>query len=646
MHQRFPERGKQGFSLAEILLALAIGAILISLVSLNFRSQRGRSSSKALASILAQEFRGAQIKAQRDQRPVAVVFPSQGKTKPISQGFLLLDGYEAPKLRREVDLSSENKSAQLMIGVWPVSSPDGNEINAVPQAEDAIDLDAWLPASLQGDYCLVFLPSGRVQTNDLPMFDDAFHVLVGAGIDYTASGAPTGSPSVSVSAPNYFAPTKVGEPYTVIVEATGDIRLATGVAGSTGGLVTQAFSPTQSPASLAAIPAVANRVPVMTGIDVSPELDPTLAPPGIDAQLQPGEHLTLEVTATDQDGDELFCEWTSDGDYGNFSSPSETRMVWDEATRTRKSVWTWQPPSTALVGDPFELTCTVRDSNGAVASPIVGSVINGQTEAEGTIFYLRRQGAFQYAYTCKPDGTGERRITDQNILYWREVHTALDSSRIVYSARRNGTGDVQVERANIDGTNVEVLHHIPGLDFAWPRINPQGTHIIYNRNGELWKMDADGTNHVQMTSGPGPNSYVSWSPNGDRIAWIRDQAGLKVMDVDPVNGFLPAGPENEILTLTCHYVEWQPTTNPRLLVSRKNGSDPIFHVDPNNPGDRVNLPLIPGSPPGSSTLACWSPDGTQILYGDRDIGLWTINLDGTNARKIMNGPVDFPIWVQ
>ena len=42
-----------------------------------------------------------------------------------------------------------------------------------------------------------------------------------------------------------------------------------------------------------------------------------------------------------------------------------------------------------------------------------------------------------------------------------------------------------------------------------------------------------------------------------------------------------------------------------------------------------------GGPP------CWSPDG-KILFSDS--GLWTINVDGSNASKIADGTFSTPHW--
>ena len=626
------------------------------MVSLNFRSQQGRSSSKALAQLLTEELRQAQVKARRDQRPVAIVFPSQNGSKAISQGFYQLEGYGRAKLRRSASFASENSRAQVMVGVWPVASPEVNGINQGPPPPDAIDLDAWLPNELQKDFCLVFLPSGAVQSNDLPMFGGAYHLAVGSGIEFSGAGTPSGPTSVTAATPNYFAPTEVGEPYTVIVEKTGGLRSVAGLAGSSGGVtIKQAFTPTQTPAPLVSLPSVANRNPAFDQVKVAPELDPALAPPGVDAQVQPDEYLTLTVTATDDDGDELFCLWTADT--GSFTSPDETRMEWDEATRTRRSVWTWQPPSTAIAGDPFVLTCRVRDSSGAVATPIVGSVINGVTEEEGKVYFLRVSGGSQHQYTCKPDGSGERRLSTEGVAQLREVHTAPDSSRIVYSARANGTGRYQIETANADGSNVQVLFAEPGRDLTWPRINPQGTHIIFNRAGELWKINADGTNLMQMTTPSwGSNDYVSWSSDGSRIAWIRAQRGVVTMDLDVANNFAPLpATENEVLGNTgtrYHYVEWTPNpVNQRLLINGNVGAEGTqanaFHIDPDNPMDRVDLPPFPNTP-GRKALACWSPDGSQFIYGDAD-KLYVIQANdttGVTRQQILDGPLDFPVWVQ
>ncbi len=70
------------------------------------------------------------------------------------------------------------------------------------------------------------------------------------------------------------------------------------------------------------------------------------------------------------------------------------------------------------------------------------------------------------------------------------------------------------------------------FDLEWasdPQISPDGTQIVYRRNGfdimkdnsrgNLWIINTDGSSHRKLTSREVSESQASWSPNGDRIAF-------------------------------------------------------------------------------------------------------------------------------
>ena len=65
-----------------------------------------------------------------------------------------------------------------------------------------------------------------------------------------------------------------------------------------------------------------------------------------------------------------------------------------------------------------------------------------------------------------------------------------------------------------------------------PVISPSGKLIVYRRMGfdkiedksigNLWIINSNGTDHQKLTSFDGNESNPVWSPNGDRIAFIRE----------------------------------------------------------------------------------------------------------------------------
>ena len=65
---------------------------------------------------------------------------------------------------------------------------------------------------------------------------------------------------------------------------------------------------------------------------------------------------------------------------------------------------------------------------------------------------------------------------------------------------------------------------------ANPQISPDGSRIVYARRSmdimtdravpNIWTVDADGRNHRPLLSGPRSFYGQTWSPSGDRLAYI------------------------------------------------------------------------------------------------------------------------------
>lgn len=73
-----------------------------------------------------------------------------------------------------------------------------------------------------------------------------------------------------------------------------------------------------------------------------------------------------------------------------------------------------------------------------------------------------------------------------------------------------------------------------------PRISPDGERIVYERRSNdimtdrtrsnLWIVDADGSNHRPLVSGPQHATSPRWSPDGTRLAWLQaGEGGASIM---------------------------------------------------------------------------------------------------------------------
>lgn len=636
VHTR-PTGGFRGFTLVELMVAVSLAAILLGVIGFNFRGQSKRASSKSVAVSLSEALREARLQSLAEQRPVAVVLPSDGGSRPHSKGFFVLKGYGQGKLVRIRDFSGE-ADGEMFVGLWPLNSPYSNSMGIAAPPTEVLDLNTWLPTSMAKDYAFVFLPNGTVQTNDLPAFDGSYHILTGTGFQYAATSPPAGLATVS-TAPGYFAPSRAADAYTVSLSYYGKVTVTQGVLDDSGSVATGPGPSSGTTAATTVAPAGStSNAPTFDKIVVTPELDPALIPPGTDTVVRVGDHLTLTVTATDSDNDELFCEWT--GTTGNFSSPGETRMEWNEKLQKRVSVWTWTPPSTALPGDSFTLTCKVRDENGNVAAPIVGSVIDVTAVEQGTIHYLRGN----VPYTCRPDGSGDRPLETAALGNWREVHALSTGNRMCFSYIPPGKTLYEIWTANLDGSNSRRLLAIPGQQLEWARMNPQGTAVAWTGStggpSNIWICAGDGSNPHQLLFYP-DSKWCSWAPDGKRFAYVRGNTDVAIVTLDTSlnvvsDNIIHTSPYGPI-----HYMEWSQEVNPRLVVHGWGAGNHFFTIMNADGSGVVNLPPVPTA---GASQAYWSPDGTQLIYGNYD-DLWVINSDGSGKKHILTGPnLDFPVW--
>lgn len=122
--------------------------------------------------------------------------------------------------------------------------------------------------------------------------------------------------------------------------------------------------------------------------------------------------------------------------------------------------------------------------------------------------------------------------------YDAEATVSPVGEKIVFTSTRNG--DIDLYSMNLDGSDVTQLTDEPGYD-GGAFYSYDGTKIIYRRtafkndeeliqykellaeglirpsNLEIWVMDADGSNKIQVTFNGAANFAPYWFPDGNRI---------------------------------------------------------------------------------------------------------------------------------
>jgi TolB protein len=132
---------------------------------------------------------------------------------------------------------------------------------------------------------------------------------------------------------------------------------------------------------------------------------------------------------------------------------------------------------------------------------------------------LRRPRMGQAIFVMNADGTNVHRVTPWKLRGGDNPDWAPDSSRILFRSREEADAErAQFYTVRPDGTGLTRLTNFPNEHrrvFS-ASFSPDGTQIVYARasdhreHGDLWLMNADGTNHRPLYAVPAADSAPDW----------------------------------------------------------------------------------------------------------------------------------------
>jgi Tol biopolymer transport system component len=165
-------------------------------------------------------------------------------------------------------------------------------------------------------------------------------------------------------------------------------------------------------------------------------------------------------------------------------------------------------------------------------------------------------------------------------------------------------------------------------DLAW---TPDGTRLAISDHNDLYVVNADGTNLVNVTNSPTSVEYwPTWSPDGTRLAFASTPQGTgttaDIYSLSLVGGTLipltnTPGVDTE--------PDWSPDGTRLVFVSDRDGNRELYTMSAADGANPFRLTI-------NSTLdsdPVWSPDGRQIAFTstqpDGRIDVYVINADGS-----------------
>jgi len=199
--------------------------------------------------------------------------------------------------------------------------------------------------------------------------------------------------------------------------------------------------------------------------------------------------------------------------------------------------------------------------------------------------------------------------------------------------RSNGLYLVDADGANLTRLTTDPQDRLP----TW---SPDGRRIIFASdrghigNTDIFVINTDGTGLVQLTADRAVDDTPFWSPDGQLIAFTshRDSktpyGDIYVMRAD--------GTQVRRVTIDPTFeniIGWSPDSRRIFYSINHEGTWTIHTVNFDGTHDTV---IVDGSP------GVLSPDGTAIAFIGADTSqnaVWVSNVDGTNARRLIDTPI-------
>ena len=261
------------------------------------------------------------------------------------------------------------------------------------------------------------------------------------------------------------------------------------------------------------------------------------------------------------------------------------------------------------------------------------------TADSGKIAFTSLRKGVEEIYVMDGDGSKPVKVADGSMPAWSPHGDSL-----AYVADVNGHTQVFVSSA--DGSNPRRITSVR-THTEFPAWSPDGKQIAYvsfdDGRDEIYVVGLDGSKPTRLTTDYG--TFPAWSPDGKHIAYV--SAGeLYLMNADgsEPHRFVMIHPKINASGLSD--LSWSPDGQMLAFSMFVGEHDAIFTVK----ADGTDLRRLTGSGDFNHRDPVWSPDGQRIAFSFYDTSvqeIYVMAADGSGLKRLTSGYVAYqPTWTR
>jgi Tol biopolymer transport system component len=179
------------------------------------------------------------------------------------------------------------------------------------------------------------------------------------------------------------------------------------------------------------------------------------------------------------------------------------------------------------------------------------------------------------------------------------------------------------------------VEYLAPVHFEAPNWNRDGSSLLFNQDGKLYRLALDGSEPVLVPTAPEDhcNNDHGFSPDGQWIA-ISDQSEANHLSSIYVVPSAGGTPRRVTQNSPSYWHGWSPDGKTLAFTGLRDGNFDVYTITATG-GEETRLTTVPGLDDGPE----YSPDGQFIYFNSERTGqmqIWRMKADGSNQEQVLS----------